>query len=184
MTIIVLPTPKRIDGYDDNFEPFPAEENNNLASAFRLDGSHRDFLESHRAEATAAAKVASKKAGLPKLSGTTKQKAWAETLRANYVSENPGSVELLTCDKIFSKAKFWIEQRKNKNMRAKMSEYSALRLALADAQIAFQARLDEMPQCRDVPISDPIFKLQGQVNSIVRKMDEVWTHVDYDDRRR
>jgi hypothetical protein len=35
-----------------------------------------------------------------------------------------------------------------------------------------------------VPMSDPVFALQGQVNSIVKKMAYIWTRADDDDRRR
>jgi hypothetical protein len=183
MTIIVLPTPKRVDGYDDDFEPFPTEEKWQSEASKEWERRKKEREQNH-AEAAVVAKAASKKSGLPKLAGTAKQKLWAETLRARYFAENPGtSVELLA-DKIFCKAKFWIDQRNNRNMRVKMSKYAALGLALADAQIALQARLHEMPQCRDVPMSDPVFALQGQVNSIVKKMAYIWTRADDDDRRR
>ncbi len=54
-----------------------------------------------------AARKAAKESGLPKLTGTTKQKAWALTLRDKFAQWHPNDPRLKT----ETTAKFWIEHR-------------------------------------------------------------------------
>lgn len=66
----------------------------------------REKDERRKAEKQAARKAA-KESGLPKLTGTTKQKAWALTLRDKFAQRHPDDQRLKT----ETTAKFWIEHR-------------------------------------------------------------------------
>lgn len=66
----------------------------------------RDIDEQRRAEKKAAVEKA-KNAGLPELTGTPRQKAWAITIRDKFAESNPNDQRLIT----ETTAKYWIEHR-------------------------------------------------------------------------
>jgi|GEM_PF-3675848 len=64
------------------------------------------------AEAAAVSKKVSKAVGLKALTGTAKQKIWAETIRAEFLkSFNAEDLELIAASKEAGTSKFWIENR-------------------------------------------------------------------------
>lgn len=77
----------------------------------------------HTKEAQALRKTA-KEFGAKALKGTPKQKKWGENLRLDFIisANSIESVKILLCSPSLEKAKFWIENRDNKNLESNLIE--------------------------------------------------------------
>ena len=91
--------------------------------------STQDVCPSCRARMTSpSTKKIVRVSGYKALTGTPKQKAWGESIRATFIedAQDIESVKALIISASLQKAKFWIDSRNNENLESELIEVSNL----------------------------------------------------------
>lgn len=174
--------------WHDNFADMPLERHGkwvDLETGFEYDASwdyanNRPFGDAkpgkHDAEIKTA-RATAKASGLVALTGSTKQKGWAEQIRQKRILSASLAISEALGGELFKKASFWIGTRDAANFTQIADSAIVANDHLMNIRGELTAEVDRVTggdrKVRDFPITPKIQALMSQIASLEQNLDEI-----------